>query len=137
MKALISPQEKRTDYQGNVGERIAQVEQNEFPVAPPLFWTDCPNDCVADVWWYYNGTCEVMPQPSSVPTAEDNKNTAEQKYAATNWSAESDAADPAYPPYLTNQSEFLTYRAWLRGFIINPQPGFIDWPIEPTPQWSE
>jgi hypothetical protein len=63
MKALVSPQEKRTDYQGNVGDRIAQVEQNEFPVAAPLFWTDCPDDCVADVWWYYNGTCEVMPQP--------------------------------------------------------------------------
>lgn len=65
MKALISPQEKRTDYQGNVGERIAQVEPDDkaFPVAAPLFWTDCPDDCVADVWWYYNGTCEVMPQP--------------------------------------------------------------------------
>jgi hypothetical protein len=63
MKALISPQEVRTDYQGNVGARIAQVEQNEFPVAAPLFWTDCPDDCVADIWWYYNGTCEVMPTP--------------------------------------------------------------------------
>lgn len=63
MKALISPQEKVTDYQGNVGERIAQVEQNEFPVAPPLHWVACPDDCVADIWWYYNGTCEVMPTP--------------------------------------------------------------------------
>jgi hypothetical protein len=67
MKALVSPQEKRTDYEGNVGDRIAQVEQNEFPVAAPLFWTDCPNDCVADVWWYYNGVCEVMPQPPTPP----------------------------------------------------------------------
>ena len=69
MKALVSPQEKVTDYQGNVGDRIAQVEQNEFPVAAPLFWTDCPDDCVADVWWYYNGTCEVMPTPPE-PTPE-------------------------------------------------------------------
>jgi hypothetical protein len=69
MKALVSPQEKRTDYQGNVGDRIAQVEQNEFPVANPLFWTDCPDDCVADVWWYYNGVCEVMPTPPE-PTPE-------------------------------------------------------------------
>jgi hypothetical protein len=69
MKALVSPQEKRTDYEGNVGDRIAQVEQNEFPVAAPLFWTDCPDDCVADVWWYYNGTCEVMPTPPE-PTPE-------------------------------------------------------------------
>lgn len=63
MKALISPQEKRIDYEGNVGERVAQVEQNTFEVAPPLHWVDCPDDCVADVWWYYNGVCEVMPQP--------------------------------------------------------------------------
>lgn len=63
MKALISPEEKVTDYQGNVGERIAQVEQNTFEVAPPLHWVDCPDNCVADVWWYYNGTCEEIPQP--------------------------------------------------------------------------
>jgi hypothetical protein len=62
MKALISPNEKVTDYQGNVGERVAQVEQNTFEVAPPLFWIDCPDDCVADVWWYYNGVCEAIPQ---------------------------------------------------------------------------
>ena len=71
MKALISPNEKRTDFEGNVGERIAQVEQNEFPVAQPLFWVDCPDDCVADVWWYYNGVCEPMPQPPEPePTPE-------------------------------------------------------------------
>jgi hypothetical protein len=63
MKALISPQETRTDYQGNVGKRVAQVEQNEFAVAAPLFWIDCPDNCVADVWWYYNDVCEVMPTP--------------------------------------------------------------------------
>lgn len=138
MKALISPNEKRTDYEGNVGERIAQVEQNEFPVAAPLFWIDCPDECVADVWWYYNGVCEVMPEPPPpVPTAEENKTTAEQKYAATNWAAEPDTADPAYPPYLMNQTEFFTYRAWLRSFNLNPQPGFIDWPVEPTAQWGE
>ena len=138
MKALISPNEKRTDYQGNVGERVAQVEQTGFEVAAPLFWVDCADDCVADVWWYYNGTCEVMPEPPApVPTADENKTTAEQKYAATNWSVEPDAADPAYPPYLTNQSDFLTYRSWLRSFIINPQSGVIEWPVEPTPQWSE
>lgn len=73
MKALISPQEKVTDYQGNVGERVAQVEQNVFEVAHPLHWVDCPDDCVADVWWYYNGVCEVMPtppQPEPEPTPE-------------------------------------------------------------------
>jgi hypothetical protein len=70
MKALISPNEKRTDYQGNVGERVAQVESQSFEVAAPLFWVDCPDDCVADIWWYYNGTCEVMPEPPAPPEPE-------------------------------------------------------------------
>jgi hypothetical protein len=65
MKALVSPQEERMDYQGNIGARIAQVEPDDkiFPVGVLLFWADCPDDCVADVWWYYNGACEVMPTP--------------------------------------------------------------------------
>ena len=69
MKALISPNEQVTDYQGNVGERVAQVESDNqtFPVANPLFWIDCPDDCVADVWWYYQGSCQLIPQP---PTQE-------------------------------------------------------------------
>ncbi len=65
MKALISPNEKVTDYAGNVGERVAQVESDEsaFPVAAPLFWMDCPDDCVADQWYCINGVCQVIPQP--------------------------------------------------------------------------
>ena len=140
MKSLISPNEKVTDYEGNVGERIAQVEPDGkiFVVAPPLHWVDCPDDCEQDVWWYYNGYCQPQPvAPPPVPTAEENKTTAQEKYTATNWAAEPDAADPAYPPYLMNQSDFLSYRAWLRSFVINPQAGFIDWPVEPTAQWSE
>ena len=47
MKALISP---------NENNRIAQVEPDEsiFPVAPPLFWTDCPVECTTE-WTYVNG----------------------------------------------------------------------------------
>jgi len=65
MKALISPNEKVTDYLGNVGERVAQVEPDDqaFPIAPPLYWTDCPADCVADKWWFYEGSCQPIPQP--------------------------------------------------------------------------
>lgn len=63
MKALVSTIEPRTDYLGNNGFRIAQVEPDDkiFPVADALFWTDCPDDCVADIWWYYQDTCQVMP----------------------------------------------------------------------------
>lgn len=64
-RALVSPNEKVTDYLGDVGERVAQVVAvgDDFPVAEPLFWVDCPDDCIADVWWYYENTCQIIPQP--------------------------------------------------------------------------
>jgi hypothetical protein len=46
-EALISPQEPR-----KTGYRVAQVEQQEFEVALPLFWVDCADDVVADQFWY-------------------------------------------------------------------------------------
>ncbi len=64
MKALISPSETAYDYEGTaIGQRIAQVNDVEFPVAPPLFWTDCPDDCAADLWYYSNGQCLPKPLP--------------------------------------------------------------------------
>lgn len=68
MKALISPNEKVTDYEGNVGIRIAQVEPDNkiFDVAVPLFWMDCPDDCVRDLWWYYQNVCQLIPQPPNI-----------------------------------------------------------------------
>lgn len=44
MKALISPSENN---------RIAQVSLNDFPVAEPLYWLDCPDDCTTE--WVYDG----------------------------------------------------------------------------------
>lgn len=63
MFALISPLEKIEDYEGNTGERVAQVEPQPFDVAEPLFWVECPDDCVADSWWFYFGQCQPIPQP--------------------------------------------------------------------------
>lgn len=64
MKALISPNELVYDYQGNLlGERVAEVVEVIFQVAPPLFWADCPDDCIADQWYYKDGVCEPIPQP--------------------------------------------------------------------------
>jgi hypothetical protein len=62
MKALISPNEPAYSYDGTLlGQRIAQVSDTPFSVAPPLFWTDCPDDCVADFWYYSSGQC--LPKP--------------------------------------------------------------------------
>lgn len=62
MKALISPNEIVTDYLGNEGQRVAQVAQETFEIAEPLFWTDCPDECVADAWWYVDGVCSPLPE---------------------------------------------------------------------------
>ena len=58
-KALISPLENN---------RIAQVEQVEFEVAEPLFWVDCPDECLADQWKYVDGQI-IEPEPVE-PTPE-------------------------------------------------------------------
>ena len=63
MLALISPTEKIIDYFGNEGVRICQVEQLSFEVAQPLFWVACPDECVADFWYYIQEQCLPIPQP--------------------------------------------------------------------------
>lgn len=57
MKALISPNEPRGE-----GLRVAEVMPSEFPVAEPLFWVDCPDEVVADMWIYLwqTGTFEQI-----------------------------------------------------------------------------
>lgn len=66
MKALISKIEPRES-----GYRVAQVEQDDniFDVAEDLFWTDCPDECVADIWFYNpeSEMCEPIPQPEPEP----------------------------------------------------------------------
>ena len=58
MKALISPIEPR-----ETGYRVAQVEQQEFEVASPLFWVDCANNVVADQFWYDPSDQTIKPIP--------------------------------------------------------------------------
>jgi hypothetical protein len=67
MKALISPNEPR-----QTGYRVAEVEQQQFDVAEPLFWVDCADDVVADQFWYdpADQTIKAMPQPEDVPLPE-------------------------------------------------------------------
>ena len=59
MKALISPQENN---------RIAEVAVTDFPIAEPLYWLDCPNECTPE-WTYVDGkfSAPVVPVPV-IPT---------------------------------------------------------------------
>lgn len=66
--ALVTPQ--TSSYEG---WRVAQVEPQDqtFPVGDPFFWTDCPDEAVAD-YWYYNTTTQTVLQipPPPPPVAE-------------------------------------------------------------------
>jgi hypothetical protein len=66
MKALISPLEQVTDYLGNSGCRVAQVEAFAFEVADPLYWIDCPDDCVQDQWYWIENGLRLIPQPPPI-----------------------------------------------------------------------
>lgn len=71
-KALISPNEAVYSYDGTLlGERVAQVTDAEFPVASPLFWTNCADDVVADQWYYDPNTQQIdllpVPPPPEQP----------------------------------------------------------------------
>jgi hypothetical protein len=46
-QALISTVEPRAN-----GYRVAQVEENSFPVADTLFWVECLDNIIADQYYY-------------------------------------------------------------------------------------
>jgi hypothetical protein len=63
MKALISPLEQVIDYMGNSGCRVAQVESFAFPIADPLYWIECSDDCAKDQWYLIENELRPIPQP--------------------------------------------------------------------------
>jgi hypothetical protein len=125
MKALISPQENN---------RIAEIVVTDFPIAEPLFWVDCPDDCTTE-WTYVEG--EFLPPEPYVPSVEENKTTASSLLQATDWTTAPDVIDPTKSnPYLANSDEFIAYRNVVRQYAINPIAGNIDWPTLPTEVWT-
>lgn len=59
MKALIDPR----------FERVAQIEDAEFPVAAPLFWVDAPAGITTQ--HTYDGTFHPPPPDPAPPLPED------------------------------------------------------------------
>lgn len=58
MKALISPIEPR-----ETGYRVAEVHDEGFEVAEPLFWVDCGSDVLAHQVWYDPSDQQFKPFP--------------------------------------------------------------------------
>lgn len=64
-KALIVPvQIVETGY------RIAEVRDAEFEVADPLFWVECQDDVLADLFWYNPIDKSINPVPVEEPEPE-------------------------------------------------------------------
>jgi hypothetical protein len=78
MKALISPQENN---------RICEVTDNDFPIAEPLFWANCPDDCTTE--WTYDKNIFSPPVPY-VQSVEERIAELKQLLADTDYVALSD-----------------------------------------------
>ena len=52
--------------------RVAEVSDQSFEVAPPLFWADCGDEIVADQWYYDTVSQQfvVIPAPAPRPGTE-------------------------------------------------------------------
>ena len=69
--------------------------------------------------------------------AAQSSATAKQLLTETDWTAIASVADPAVStPYLTNQSDFLTYRSQVRAIGVNPPTTPATFPTVPTATWS-
>ena len=74
-KALVATNEKVYKYDGSLlGDRVVQVElsENTFETAYTLTWIDCPDDVIAD-HFYWNGSSFIAipePPPPVVPEAQ-------------------------------------------------------------------
>ena len=113
--------------------QVCQVEQADFPVAPPLVWVDCADDVTTE-WTYVDGVF-IPPQPY-IPTADENKATATNLLTATDWTTIADVGNPQMAnPYLSNQAEFIAYRNAVRNIAVYPVEGNLTWPTVPVENW--
>lgn len=79
----------------------------------------------------------IPPPPPVPPTAEQNKTTASQLLANTDWTTIPDIANPVVnDPYLANQDEFITYRNEIRKIAVYPTAGDLVWATSPIEVWK-
>ena len=65
--APVAPSKKYTPVYTQIGQRVCQVEQEQFPIAPPLFWFACADDVVADQFYFDVSTQTIQPVPQNAP----------------------------------------------------------------------
>ncbi|CAB4169224.1 hypothetical protein UFOVP1516_71 [uncultured Caudovirales phage] len=75
MKALICPNEPVTNFDNTSGYRIAEVTEASFDVAEPLYWLDCNDTVVADVYYFDTATNSIELKPIAPVIAANNQPT--------------------------------------------------------------
>lgn len=55
------------------GTRVCEVAAQEFPVAPPLHWLDCPDDIVADRFTLEDGDFKPVVQAPLVKVSPEEQ----------------------------------------------------------------
>lgn len=117
MKALISPLENN---------RIAEIAEKEFPVAPPLYWIDCDDDCTTE--HIYDGKKIIKPTINNVTLSDNQKLNLirierNARLLASDWTQLLDSQ--------CDKKAWATYRQALRDLPENITD--IDNPIYPIP----
>lgn len=118
MKALIDPQQNGL---------VCQVESQQFDVAPPLYWVDCPDGIVAGLYTY-DGT-NFVPVALPEPDANENRDIAKKRLQDSDFAVLPDVN-------LTNKADWEAYRSVLRQIATNPTSGNLTWPAKPQTIWG-
>ena len=63
----VAPATKYTPIETVCGVRIAEVTEESFPVAPPLFWVDCENNVKAETYCYVENSQSIILIPPNEP----------------------------------------------------------------------
>lgn len=52
--------------------RVCEVAKSKFPVAKPLFWTPCQDDCIPDldIWDAATKSVIYLPRPEPEPAVD-------------------------------------------------------------------
>lgn len=113
---------------------VTNVAVADAEFAQSQGWVSCPDE-VAPGWTYVNDV--FAPPAPYVPSADDNKAKAVNLLQQTDWTSIPDVGNAELSnPYLTNQAEFFAWRSQIRAIAVNPTAGDLEWPVQPTEQWS-
>lgn len=135
--ALISPSELIYAEDGTLlGERIAEVSQTPFPVAPPLYWIECADEVTAKDWYFQTETnsCQLKPLPAELNEYDQKleyiRYERNLRLAASDWTQIADVIAAHDAAWLEAWNE---YRQELRDMLSTITEANIDSVVYPIP----